>query len=235
MTQGKEEEKVAYVGPFGHSSESYTFWDEYDLKFKDDILKYKIIKVKIYYQSEEKENVEEKYIIGLAFTYENFYTGEKQVIEHKGSDLISGFKELIIEPGDYLKQFHINFKDNFEYISQIGFTTYKNKVISIGVKDGLDKRIKENNEERVIVGTYGYLDKTINCIGCLFVKKKDYLRSYLFWVFMMRHMVKNEKYKQFKTDWDSKYKELDITYQFVWRAINLPDAVFSKIIKYCII
>ena len=234
MTPG-EEDKVIYVGPFGYGSESCTFWDEYELKFKDDILKYKITKVKIYYQSEEKENIEEKYIIGLAFTYENFYTGEKKEIEHKGSDLISGFKELIIEPGDYLKKFHINFKDNFEYISQIGFTTYKNKVISIGVKDGLDKTIKENNEERVIVGSFGYLDKRINGIGCLFVKKIDYLKSYLFLFFMMRHLVKNVKYEKFKKEWENKYKELNIAYQFIWRAINLPDAIFAKIIKYCFI
>ncbi len=228
------EEVIEYEGPFGTGSESHTFWDDFELELKDQILKYKITKVKIYYHSTDKgeEKEEEKYIIGIGFTYENLFTGEIKEIEHKGTEMISGMKELIIKPGDYLKQFHINFKDDFEHISQIGFTTSKNEKISVGIKDGLDKTIKQNNEDKIFIGSYGYVKERLDGFGCLFVLRNIYLKAHLFGFFLMRNWIKkNEKFKQ---EWDNKYKELDIEYQYIWRAINLPDAVFAKIIKYCI-
>ena len=116
MAQKEEQEDIVkYVGPFGHGSESYTFWDEYEENFKDDILKNKIIKIKIYYQSDEDEKIDEKYIIGISLTYMNFFTGEIKEIEHKGTDNFTNYKEIIIKSGDYLKKFHINFQDDFDH------------------------------------------------------------------------------------------------------------------------
>ena len=233
------EEIIEYEGPFGTGSESHTFWDDYELEFQDKILKYKITKVKIYYKSNDKEGEkekekkeEEKYIIGIGFTYENLFTGEIKELEHKGTDMISGMKELVIKPGDYLKQFHINFKDDFDHISQIGFTTFKNENISVGIKDGLDKTIKENDEDKIFIGSYGYVKERLDGFGCLFVKRNIYLKEHLFGFFLMRNWIK--KNKAFKEEWDNKYKELNIEYQYIWRAINLPDAAFAKIIQFCI-
>ena len=39
----------------------------------------------------------------------------------------------------------------------------------------------------------------------------------------------------FRKKWEEKYKELDIVYQFIWKAMLLPDTAFAKIIKYCIV
>ena len=233
MAQKEEQEDIVkYVGPFGHGSESYTFWDEYEENFKDDILKNKIIKIKIYYQSDEDEKIDEKYIIGISLTYMNFFTGEIKEIEHKGTDNFTNYKEIIIKPGDYLKKFHINFKDDFDRISQIGFTTYNKNEIFVGIKDGLDKIIKENEDQRVIVGFYGYLGERLEGIGCLFVKKDKYIKSFLFRFFMIRYLIK--KNEKFKNEWDDKYKELDKESQYVWKAMNSPDAIFAKIIGYCV-
>ena len=234
------EEIIEYEGPFGTGSESHTFWDDYELEFQDKILKYKITKVKIYYKSNDKEGEkkeekkeEEKYIIGIGFTYENLFTGEIKELEHKGTDMISGMKELVIKPGDYLKKFHINFKDDFSRISQIGFTTTKNEQLFVGIKDGLDKTIKQNDEDYIFIGTYGYAKERMHGFGCLFVKRNEYLKAHLFWFFMMRKLISKDK--EFKAKWDVKYKELDKVYQFIWKALLLPDAAFAKIIKYCII
>ena len=57
------------------------------------------------------------------FTYNEFMNkvseGEIKEIEHKGTENITGKRELEVKPGDYLKKFHINFKDDFDRISQI--------------------------------------------------------------------------------------------------------------------
>ncbi len=234
---------IEYVGPYGSGADSDNFWDDFEQELKDQILRYKITKVKIYYNSSvdenedkdaktDKEVIEEKYIIGISFTYENLFTGEIKELEHKGSDKIAGMKELIIKPGEYLKQFHINFKDEFTHISQIGFTTSKNNELSVGIKDGLDKTIKENEEDKIYLGSFGFFDKRVNGIGCLFVKRNIYLKAHLFGYFLMRNWVK--KNEEFKKKWDNEYKKLNVEYQFIWKAMNLPDAAFTKIIKYCI-
>jgi len=249
MDKEKLDELIEYVGPFGTGSESDTFWDDYEDTFKEQIIRNKITKVKIYFQNEEekekekeketkeveeeKKVLEEKYLIGIGLTFENAFTGEIKEIEHKGSDKVSGMKELIIKPGDYLKKFHINFKDDFSRISQIGFTTTKNEQLFVGIKDGLDKTIKQNDEDYIFIGTYGYAKERMHGFGCLFVKRNEYLKAHLFWFFMMRKLISKDK--EFKAKWDVKYKELDKVYQFIWKALLLPDAAFAKIIKYCII
>ena len=48
-------------------------------------------------QEEDKEFLNEKYIIGLTITYKNIYNGEIKVMEHKCSDKITGMKELKIK------------------------------------------------------------------------------------------------------------------------------------------
>ena len=57
----------------------------------------------------------------------------------------------------------------------MGFTTYNKNEIFVGIKDGLDKIIKENEDQRIIVGFYGYLGERLEGIGCLFVKKDKYI------------------------------------------------------------
>ena len=228
MDKKKLDELIEYEGPFGKGQEG--FWDDYET-FSNQILKNKITKVKIYFN---RKNEEEEYdIVGIGFTYENLFTGEIKEIEHKGTEEISGMKQLEIKTGDYLKQFHINFKDDFERISQIGFTTIKNKEIKVGIKDGLDKYIKQNTQDKVFIGSYGYISKKLDGFGCLFVSRTEYLKAHLFWFFMMRRLINKDE--AFRKKWEEKYKQLDIVYQFIWKAMLLPDTAFAKIIKYCIV
>ena len=228
MDKKKLDELIEYEGPFGRGQEG--FWDDYET-FSNQILRYKIIKVKIYFNDKDNYN-KEYYIVGIGFTYENLFTGEIKEIDHKGTDKIAGMKELEIKTGDYLKKFHINFKDDFDRISQIGFTTLKNKEISVGIKDGQDKTIEQNNQDKIFIGSYGYAGKLLDGFGCLFVSRSEYLKAHLFWYFMMRKLINKDE--NFRKKWEIKYKELDKPYQYIWRAMLLPDAPFSKIIKYCI-
>jgi hypothetical protein len=227
MDKKKLDELIEYEGPFGKGQKD--FWDDYET-FSNQILRYKIIKVRIYFNGNEKQ--EEYYIVGIGFTYENLFTGEIREIEHKGCDKISGMKALEIKSGDYIKQFHINFKDDFERISQIGFTTIKNKSIKVGIKDGTDKYIKQNTQDKIYIGSYGFISERLDGIGCLFVSRTEYLKAHLFWFFMMRKLINKDE--AFRKKWEVKYIELDMVYRFIWKAMLLPDTAFAKIIKYCI-
>ena len=78
MDKKTADELVEYEGPFGKGQEG--FWDDYET-FSTQLLRYKIIKVKIYFNEQGKD--QEYYIVGIGFTYENLFTGEIKEIEHK--------------------------------------------------------------------------------------------------------------------------------------------------------
>ena len=255
--QQAEKEEIIQTGDmYGHLKLDDKFYNDQE-ELGDEMVKNKIINVKIYYNSgfeetdekdgnddeneeeAKKENkegkviLEEKYIVGISLTYKNIYNGKTKVIEHKGSDKVAGMRELNIQGNEYLKKFTINFKNNLKRISQIGFITNKNKEISVGTRDGEDKNDPKNNEDNVITGCFGYLDKRINSLGCFYVKRKILIKNHLFKFFVLRKLVINNK--EFKEKWDNHYNELSTEYQFMWKAVNLPNGAFGEIIKFCFI
>ena len=234
--------------------DSKFFDDNEALKYES--LNYKITSIKIYFnstigneqenklennedneplannaQEEDKEFINEKYIIGLTITYKNIYNGEIKVMEHKCSDKIAGMKELKIEGNEYVKRFDINITNDFKRVAQLCFFTNKNHYQSVGPKDGEDKIEKFNEEDNVIVGCFGYFGKCLNCLGCIFVDKKIFVRKLLFGFIYLRDIIRKDE--KFREKWQKKYKELDIDFQYLWRVVNLPDASFAKIISFC--
>ena len=252
MTNINMNNNIQYGDLYGWLGLNNIFWDDKD-DLVEDIINYKIINIKIFFNSgreeifddeiefnEEKEEdekkgkiIEEKYIVGINITYKNLYNGKIKIFEHKGEDKISGMKELIIKGGEYLKYFNINFKNNLNRISQISFLTNKNNGISVGIKDGEDKNIEQNKKDNIIVGLFGHCFKRINSLGCIYVEKKIYIQKYLFGFFLLRKLALNDK--DFKEKWDKNIKTLDAPFQYMWKTINLPDAIFSKIIGICFI
>ena len=251
MTNVNENKNINYGDLYGLLGFDNTFWDDKE-DLNQDITNFKIINVKIFYNSgkeeifddevdsfeeeekEEKEEnkkeiiIEEKYIVGINITYKNLYNGEIKVLEHKGDDKISGMKELKIKGGEYLKCFNINFKNNLKQISQISFSTNKNNSITVGIKDGEDKEIEQNKKDNIIVGLFGHYLKRINAVGCIYTEKNYFIKQYLFGFFFLRKLAL--KNKEFKEKWDKNIKILDTPFQYMWKTINLPDALFSKII-----
>ena len=252
MTNINMNNNIQYGDLYGWLGWDNVFWDDKD-DLVEDITNYKIINIKIFFNSgreeifddeievnEEKEEeekkgkiIEEKYIVGIDITYKNLYNGEIKIFEHKGKDKISGMKELIIKGGEYLKYFNINFKNNLNRISQISFLTNKNNEISVGIKDGEDKNIEQNKKDNIIIGLFGHYLKRINSVGCIYAEKKIYIQKYLFGFFLLRKLFLKDK--DFKEKWDKNIKTLDIPFQYMWKTINLPDAIFSKIIGICFI
>ena len=225
------EEFLEYSGPYGIQNLDDNMWDDCGKEFKDDLIKNKITNIKIYYSNEN--DIKERYIIGLTFTFMNVSNGKIKVIEHKGADNISGMKELNIKGNEYLSKFNVYFKNDTDLITKISFSTNRGNTITVGNDDGKEKEIKKNNENKVYIGSFGAFKEKINSIGAIFTKRENFYKPVLFRFLFLRFLINKDE--ELKKDLESKYNELSLDYKFYWRTINLPNACFSSVIKFCII
>ena len=225
------EEILEYSRPYRIQNLDDNMWDDCGKEFKDDLIKNRITNIKIYYSNEN--DIKERYIIGLTFTFMNVSNGKIKVIEHKGTENISGMKELNIKGNEYLSKFNVYFKNDTDLITKISFSTNRGNTITVGNDDGKEKEIKKNNENKVYIGSFGAFKEKINSIGAIFTKRENFYKPVLFRFLFLRFLIdKNEKLKK---ECESKYNELSLDYKFYWRTINLPNACFSSVIKFCII
>ena len=225
-------EVCEYSSLWGFRQSDDVVWDDYEEIFQENILNYKIANIKIYFNS--RGNEEEADIVGISLTYRNCYTCETKEIEHKGTDNISGMKELKIKNGEYLSKFKIYFKNGQpEFISKMSFITNKGNILTVGSSDGEEIHLTPNEQNIIYMSTFGGLRTKIKSFGCTYVKKEDYFKANLMRFFILKFMIK--KNKSFKEEWDKKIKELKMDDQILWRAVNLPDSTFGSIIKFCFI
>ena len=225
----KEKELIKYTGVYGGITQESKFWDDLEDMGEENLLKHKIIKVKIY-----TGKISEKHVIfGLGFVFKDLFTGEvKEEKVHKGTEQFEDVKDYDIKGEEYLTDFYIRFKDEAEYITQLGFgTNKKSPCLLVGTGEGEDKTVKSNGGNNIIVGTFGHINKKLDAMGCLYISKKEYFKRRLFCIFMLRNKIKNDG--NFKKTWNEKYNTLPLEFQFLWRTVNLPDAAFAQIIRFC--
>ena len=218
---------IKYSCIFGKMKKISKFWDDLEDLGEKELLKYKITKIKIYTGKYQEQTV----IIGVDVTYKNIFTGEILIREHKGKLIILDVKEFEMKSGEYLTDFYVRFPEDNCLISELGFGTNKNQKILLGNKIGDNKVIESNGGGNIIVGTFGYFQENLDTIGVLYIPKIKFMELYLFGFFILRYMIKSKP--NFKEEWDSKSKSLNVEYKYIWRFINLPNSLFFYIIKYC--
>ena len=227
MSDNEEDNSIIkYSGNYGGITQESKFWDDLKDFGEKKLLNLKIIKFRIYSGKFNDKDA----IFGIGFTYKDLTNGKEILVDHKGSDFVD-VKEFVIKQSEYLTDFHIRFTNEAEYISQLGYTTNKGTPILIGSEEGEDKTITSNGGENIIVGTFGCTNKKLDATGVLFMSKKEYFKRLLNGIFILRHLVKNKS--KFKEEWDKKQKDLPMDFQFIWRAVNLPEGPLFQIIKYC--
>ena len=214
---------------FGEVRQASTFWNDLDDFGEKELLKMKIIKIKVYTGLYQMQTV----IVGISTTFRNVVTGEIRVIDHIGSLDYTDFKEFVIDNNNYLTDFHIRLPENNEYISQIGYCTrWRNffvpEVTSVGEESNTDKFGKDY----IIIGTFGCFDQKLDATGVLYASKTEFIKRIMFTFFLLRHKSKNDS--KFEEKWDKDYKNLDIEYQYIWRLIKLPNLLLLSIFKYYI-
>jgi len=225
----EDESVIKYSAHYGGISSEAKFWEDFEEFGEKQLLNSKITKVKIYLGKFKGKDA----IFGIGFTYQNLFNGNEQFVEHKGSDEFIDVKELVIKEGEYLTDFHIRFKNDASYISQLGYTTNKQNSILVGIEEGEDKTITSNGGENIIVGSFGGVSKKLDSTGVLFVNKKEYFKRILNQIdgiIILRNFVK--KSQNFKEGWDKKQNELPSEYKFIWRTVNLPETPLLQILKF---
>ena len=229
MSDNEEEDNslIKYSGNYGGITPESKFWDDFEDFGEKKILNLKITKVRIYSGKFNDKDA----IFGVGFTYKDLINGKEIVVDHKGSNDFIDVKEFIIKPSEYVTDFHIRFTNEAEYISQLGYTTNKGNPILVGSEEGEDKTILSNGGDNIIVGTFGCVNKKLDATGVLYINKKEYFKKLLNGIFILRHIIKKDK--KFKEEWDKKQKDLPEDFQFIWRAVNLPEAALFQIIRYC--
>ena len=223
----EEVDFIHYSGSFGGISQESKFWDVFEEIGEDNLLKSKIIKIKIFLG---KYN-EKICINGIAYTYKNLCTGNITTYEHRGSDEYINFKELIIKNDEYLTDFHIRIDSyNADCIYQLGYTTNKNNKILVGSDEGKDMIIESNGGNNINFGIFGCFNIRLDAIGYLYISKKVFWKLKLFPYFYLRYLYQKDLI--FQEKWNQKNKELPIICQYLWNVIKLDNNLFGCIIKY---
>ena len=226
----EKEEIIQYIINHGEITIDSKFWNDLEVMGEEGLLKNKIIKITIYTGKYKNKDA----IIGIDFTFKNYFSGEiKSNQEHRGSENFQDFKELNINSDEYLIDFHIRYPENAEYISQIGFKTSKGNQLLVGTEVGDEREIESNGGDNIIVGTFGCFNEKLDAMGIYYVNKKQYLKKKCYALIMLNHLAKTDE--DFKKETNKCYEKLGEDFKYIWKTVNLPDAAFSQIMKYCAI
>ena len=233
MSQQGKKEIIESTGCFGYiNAKNYSiiFHDDQESITEEELLKNKIVNIKIFSKIIGGKHI----IIGLEYKMVSLFNGKEIVITHKKSENFDELAELKINSGEYLNGLIVRFPNNAEQITQLGFTTNKNKKIIVGEEEGELKPMSMNEGKNVIIGTFGYINENSNlsCIGCHYVSYEIFKGSILFRFFMLRHLCK--KNEEFKKKIDEKYDELPLDFKYIWKFVNMPDSIFASIIGQCL-
>ena len=221
-----EEEKLMYTQMPGVTENGDKPWDDCDEFTKNDIFKSKILNIKLYYEND--------YIIGISFTYKNLITRKIKVIEHLGKEIDNEktkIKELNLDENEYISKFYANYNDKIENFLTIGFGTNKNRQILVGEGGDSDVYFNSQDDKNIIIGSFGFLQKKIKAIGCLYYKKSIILKYDLFKFLELRNKIK--KNEEFKNKMDKDIGNLDIIYKYIWKTVNLPNTPFAVVLGFC--
>ena len=173
MSENEEEDNsiIKYTGFYGGITQESKFWDDFEDYGEKKLLNLKIIKVRIYSGKFNDKDA----IFGVGFTYKDLTNGKEILVDHKGSDFVD-VKEFVIKQDEYLIDFHIRFKPEADYISQLGYSTNQHNSILIGSEEGEDKNIYSNGGGNIIIGSFGCFNKKLDATGVLYVNKEKYFK-----------------------------------------------------------
>jgi hypothetical protein len=237
MSEKNKQPKIEYSRPYGcinaADEKNSKFFDDEEEIGKKELLKYKIINLKIYTKVINEHNR----IIGIEYTLRNLFNGKDIVMSRKVSNEFDDHITLDIRNSEYLNEILVRFPNDIQFITQLSFITNKHNNITAGEEEGELRTINlesENleSENIIILGMYGYVSDNLTCIGCIYTAFTSFTSSILFRFFMLRHFAKKDE--EFKKKWDEKYNELTPEYKMLWRTVNLPDNCFYKIVRACL-
>ena len=218
--------RIYNSGLYGFLGPNSEFYDDIETFGEKELNNYKITTIKIYvgYLYGKKK------MLGIGYTHKNMINGEEINTINKKDIEAEEILELDIKENDYLVEIELQFDNSIFFLR---FITKKNHQIFFGEynKDfNLHHLVQEKNH--IICGFQGYYSNTLDSIACYYYRRFDRFYKFFFIFFVLKYMAKS---LDFRIKWETKYRELPISYQFIWRTITLPDDckyVFHSIFKY---
>ena len=226
-------DKLEYGILFGFIDIGCQRFDDSKLfSLENKITEYKIIKIWIYlgYINGKKN------ILGIGCTYKNIFNGKIKETINKGNIEAEEIEEFYIKNNEYLSNVYLQLSDmlspNYENVFEnLKFITNKNNQKFISEYNGINEIKKMIAEKAIILGFFGTFTDRLETIGCIYIKSENFYNLLTYGFFILKHEAK--KNKDFKNRWENNYKNLPISYQYLWKAVNLPeDCPFHRIIKY---
>ena len=232
MSQDNKNVEIENSRPYGciniADEKNNIYFDDEDEIGKKELLKHKIINIKIYTKVINKQNN----IVGIEYTLRNLFNGKDVVMSHKASNEFDDHISLDIKNDEYLNEIKVRFPNNVKYITQMSFITNKHNNITAGEEEGELRTLLLKYENSIILGMQGYISDNLTCLGCSYTSFNSFASSILFKFFLLRHLIKIDQ--EFKKKWDDKYDELTPDFKMIWKTVNLPENCFYKIVRACL-
>ena len=227
----KNPKRTAYYGLFLDYETNTSNFDDSELFDKNIQIETKLSSIKIYF-------IQKQRLLGLESSFDNFITGEKKQGGYHGGEKTSKdieIKELTLKNNEYVKNFELTMDDSFELICYLKITTNHENSIEFGENKGKKITILNYTGDNMIQSFFGNYDsKGINNIGFQYIKTTQFFYYRILPILKLRYKIIHDE--DFKNKYDSSYKDLlkdNIQMIYLYRTCNLPESMFSKIIKYC--
>ena len=169
-------------------------------------------------------------VAGIQIYYKNTFTGEEvSPGEYKGTK--AKIKtEFILQPTEYVTDFHVAFSQQNHYLDAVEFITNKERVFRIGGTGGEMKNTKLKGEGLVIIGIFGgYKDYLYN-VGVYHLPRKHLMTALYSGLFYLSfYLRKHDDKKNEIVQYMQQYKIDD---QAILRTCLLPKYAFLCVLKY---
>ena len=222
---------VPLYGNIKPKSDKKHRFDESNLFPKE--MQYAILlrRIKVYFGKNKKAN---KTLLGIEASYLNNLNGQKVEGKYVGGEKTGDdieVKELIMKENEYINNCELDF-DN--YITYFKIITSKGNELEFGERPEKVKIFINFEGDNMIQFFWGdYDDEGINAIAFKYVPRKVFIFGTIMPILWLRYKINHEKDLKSRLEKNNKELLTELSMIYLYRTCLLPEAIFSKIIKYC--
>ena len=222
---------VTLFGYIKPKSDKKHRFDESNLFPKE--MQYAILlrRIKVYFGKNKKAN---KTLLGIEASYLNNLNGQKVEGKYVGGEKTGDdieVKELIMKENEYINNCELDF-DN--YITYFKIITSKGNELEFGERPEKVKIFINFEGDNMIQFFWGdYDDEGINAIAFKYVPRKVFIFGTIMPILWLRYKINHEKDLKSRLEKNNKELLTELSMIYLYRTCLLPEAIFSKIIKYC--
>ena len=192
-----------------------------------------IKRLKVYFGNNKKGN---KTLLGIKASYVNYLNGQKVEGKYVGGEKVGDnieIKEIIMKENEYINNCELDFDNCITYFK---IMTSKGNELEVGERPEKVKifiNFEGDNMIQFFWGDYEN-DDGINAIAFKYISRKNFIFGTIIPILWLRFKINHEK--DFKKKLEKIYQQQlikNLSMIYLYRVCLLPEAIFSRIIKYC--